>query len=43
MQPGDVLCTYADIGKARRVLGYAPQVPSRRGLSTSPAWFARQG
>ncbi len=39
MQPGDVLCTYADIGKARRVLGYDPQVALEDGISRFVEWF----
>ena len=27
-QPGDVPITYADVAKAKQVLGYAPKVPS---------------
>lgn len=40
MQPGDVLCTYADIGKARRLLGYAPQVDIEEGIPRFVEWFA---
>ncbi|MBI4475498.1 MAG: GDP-mannose 4,6-dehydratase [Acidobacteria bacterium] len=38
-QPGDVEITYADISKARRVLGYNPQTPIRSGLEKFIAWF----
>jgi UDP-glucuronate 4-epimerase len=31
-QPGDVPLTYSDISKARRILGYVPQVSLRQGL-----------
>jgi UDP-glucuronate 4-epimerase len=39
MQPGDVLCTYADIDKARRVLGYNPQVALEEGIPRFVEWF----
>jgi UDP-glucuronate 4-epimerase len=39
MQPGDVMCTYADIGKARRVLGYNPQVALEEGVPRFVDWF----
>jgi len=39
MQPGDVECTYADINKARRVLGYDPQVPIEGGIGRFVEWF----
>ncbi len=39
MQPGDVLCTYADIGKARGVLGYNPQVKIEEGIPRFVEWF----
>jgi dihydroflavonol-4-reductase len=32
-----------DIAKARRVLGYAPQVPVREGVARTGAWYAEQG
>jgi UDP-glucuronate 4-epimerase len=32
MQPGDVQYTYADISKARELLGYQPDTPVREGL-----------
>jgi UDP-glucuronate 4-epimerase len=42
-QPGDVPITYADVTKAERMLGYAPQVPIREGLKRYVAWYrARQ-
>jgi UDP-glucuronate 4-epimerase len=31
-QPGDVPITYADISKARKLLGYRPQTPLRQGI-----------
>lgn len=43
MQPGDVLCTYADIDKARRELGYRPEVKIEAGLERFVAWFRGAG
>lgn len=40
MQPGDVDRTWADIGKARGALGYAPQVEFREGVKRFLEWFA---
>jgi len=41
-QPGDVPITYADVGKARRLLGYSPRVPIREGLKRFVAWYRQQ-
>ena len=38
-QPGDVPITYADVSKARRVLGYSPRVPIREGLKRFVSWY----
>ena len=38
-QPGDVPITYADIGKARRILGYQPTVSMEEGIRRFVAWF----
>ncbi len=38
-QPGDVPITYADVSKAERMLGYAPQVPIRDGLRRFVKWY----
>jgi UDP-glucuronate 4-epimerase len=38
-QPGDVPITYADIGKARRVLGYDPRVKVEEGVKRFARWF----
>lgn len=38
-QPGDVLCTFADISRARDTLGYAPMVPIQDGIPRFVAWF----
>jgi UDP-N-acetylglucosamine 4-epimerase len=37
---GDVRFSQADIGKARRLLGYRPEVPVREGLARSIGWYA---
>lgn len=39
MQPGDVNETYADIGKARRDLGYAPTTPIEDGIERFVDWY----
>jgi UDP-glucuronate 4-epimerase len=38
-QPGDVPITYADVSKARAMLGYEPKVPIRDGLRRYVAWY----
>lgn len=38
-QPGDVPITYADIGKARGLLGYAPTVRIEEGIPLFVKWF----
>lgn len=37
-QPGDVPITFADITKARRVLGYSPRTPLPEGIERFVAW-----
>ena len=39
MQPGDVPQTFADISKARRLLGYDPQTPIEQGIQLFVKWF----
>src|SRR5690606_28835730 len=39
MQPGDVLRTYADVSKARRLLGYEPTTPVEDGIPRFSAWL----
>ncbi len=39
MQPGDVKRTFADIGKARRLLNYDPKTPLQNGLEYFYRWF----
>ncbi|HAV64622.1 MAG TPA: epimerase, partial [Verrucomicrobiales bacterium] len=41
LQPGDVPITYADIGKARRLLGYDPQTKIEQGIPKFVEWFRR--
>lgn len=41
-QPGDVPITFADVAKARRLLGYEPRVPIREGLRRYVAWYLRE-
>lgn len=40
--PGDQLETKANIGKARRVLGYDPKVSLKEGLKQTVAWFVEK-
>jgi len=40
-QPGDVPITFADVTKARRLLGYEPRVPIREGLKRYVAWYRK--
>ena len=40
-QPGDVRATYADIAKARRLLGYAPGFPIEEGIPLFVEWYRR--
>ncbi|HET7459884.1 MAG TPA: NAD-dependent epimerase/dehydratase family protein [Longimicrobium sp.] len=42
-QPGDVERTFADVSRARRVLGYAPRVPVEDGIPRFVEWFRAQG
>jgi UDP-glucuronate 4-epimerase len=39
MQPGDVATTFADIGPARRDLGFEPRTPIAVGLPRFVAWY----
>ena len=39
MQKGDVPATYADIAKAKYLLGYKPTTPIEDGISTFVKWF----
>jgi UDP-glucuronate 4-epimerase len=42
-QPGDVPLTYADIAKARRLLGYDPRVNIEEGVKRFARWFRDKG
>jgi UDP-glucuronate 4-epimerase len=42
MQPGDVPQTFADISKARRLLGYNPQTQIEEGIRRFVSWFKEQ-
>jgi len=39
-QAGDVVATYADVDKARRLLEYGPQVGVEEGIRRFIEWFA---
>ncbi len=39
MQPGDVVCTYADIRRAQEALGYAPRISIEEGIPLFVQWF----
>ena len=39
LQPGDVPQTYADVGKARRLLGYDPRTKIEDGIRRFVGWF----
>ena len=41
-RPGDILHSYADISKARELLGYEPQVGFDEGLNRTLKWFAER-
>ncbi|MGA2246376.1 MAG: SDR family NAD(P)-dependent oxidoreductase [Verrucomicrobiota bacterium] len=43
LQPGDVPLTYADISKARAILGYDPQVRVEEGIQLFVDWFRKNG
>jgi UDP-glucuronate 4-epimerase len=40
-QPGDVPITYADISKARKILGYNPQIKIEQGIPNFVEWFKK--
>lgn len=42
-RPGDVLRLYADTGKARALVGFAPRVTLREGLTQLLSWYQSQG
>lgn len=39
LQPGDVPITYADVSKARTLLGWEPKIPIEEGLKRFIAWY----
>ena len=41
-QPGDVSITYADITKAKRMLGYQPKVNMEEGIKRFVEWYKRE-
>ena len=41
-QPGDVPVTYADVSKARRLLGYDPKTKIEAGIEKFAEWFKKQ-
>jgi UDP-glucuronate 4-epimerase len=41
-QPGDVPITYADVSKARQLLGYDPQTKIETGINRFVDWFKKQ-
>ena len=41
LQPGDVPITFADISKARKILGYNPQVKVEKGIPLFVDWFRK--
>ncbi|NCO56872.1 MAG: epimerase [Nitrospirae bacterium CG18_big_fil_WC_8_21_14_2_50_70_55] len=43
MQPGDVPRTYADVSKAKRLLGYQPKVSMQEGIRRFVEWYLAQG
>ena len=42
-QPGDVVRTFADITKARNLLGYDPRWEFREGIRAFLKWFREEG
>ena len=43
LQPGDVPITFADISKAKKMLGYHPQVKADKGIPLFVEWFRKNG
>ena len=42
MQPGDVEITYADIKKAKRLLGWQPKVRIEEGIKKTVEWYKNE-
>jgi nucleoside-diphosphate-sugar epimerase len=38
-RPGDILHSFADIDKSKRVLGYEPIIGFKQGLRKTAAWY----
>lgn len=41
-RPGEIIRNYSNIDRARRLLGFAPTVDLKQGITETCAWFARQ-
>ncbi len=41
-RPGDIAHSLADVGKARRLLGYEPVVRVKEGLARAAAWYMKE-
>ena len=41
MQPGDVERTYADISKAKNLIGYEPKISFRQGIQNFVDWYKK--
>ena len=41
MQPGDVNITYADISKAKELIGYEPKTPFEEGIKKFVNWYKK--
>ena len=39
MQPGDVEKTYADVTKAKKLIGYEPKVTFEEGITNFVEWY----
>lgn len=42
-QPGDVPLTYADVSKAKKLLGYKPKVGIEEGIRRLVEWYGKSG
>ncbi len=41
-QPGDMRITFADVSRARRVIGYEPRIPIEEGIRRFADWFLKK-
>ena len=41
IRPGDIRKTHADLGKAKKILGFKPKVNFKQGLEKTAAWFEK--